>query len=228
MPAFILTPIRTAMLGSLKRWLGSSAAEPAADGWPAIRLWAREHRHAFRRVPGEGFVIDGEPSGLPWRLEWGPSQRSYISGAELRLRCELQVGTDLQALVMSRALQQSLEASVFDQFTEGVQTRIDTETPPEVRWLVLFPKLTGEAMPLPRDRYIALSSVHPWLLRWLDGPLKEALDARHDDPQKPFVLMVGRGRLALRTDAAEIDLPTVKRALLLFECAALQAQRATV
>lgn len=216
------------MLGGLRRWLGSPAGAPAADVWPEIRHWAHAHRHAFRRVQGEGFVIDGEPSGLPWRLEWGPSQRSYISGAELRLRCELQVGTDLQALVMSRVLQQSLEASVFNQFTEGVQTRIDTETPPEVRWLVLFPKLAGEDMPLPRDRYIALSSVNPWLLRWLDGPLRDALEARRDDPQQPFVLMVGRGRLALRTEAAAIDLPTVERALRVFECAALQAQRATV
>ena len=34
-----------------------------------------------------------------------------------------------------------MEKAVFDQYVEGVQTRIDTETPPEMRWLVMFPKL---------------------------------------------------------------------------------------
>ncbi|MEO5734335.1 MAG: hypothetical protein ABIN96_18375 [Rubrivivax sp.] len=215
------------MLGGLKRWFGGATAEPGADAWPGIRSWACAQRHTFKQVPDAGFVIDGRLSAPPWRLEWGPSQRSYLSGAELRLRCELRVGTDLQALVMNRALQESLEAWVFDQFIEGVQTRIDTETPPEARWLVLFPKLAGAAMPLPRDRYIALSSVNPWLLRWLDGPLTDALTSRRDDPQTPFVLMVGRGRLALRTAAPNIDLPTLQRVLQLFECAAQQAQRAT-
>ena len=31
---------------------------------------------------------------------------------------------------------------MFEEFTEGLQTRIDTATPEEMRWLVMFPRST--------------------------------------------------------------------------------------
>ena len=43
----------------------------------------------------QGFVIDGRLGATPWRLEWGPSQRPYIQGQELRLRSELGLSPDL-------------------------------------------------------------------------------------------------------------------------------------
>ena len=52
-----------------------------------------------RRRDDDGFVIDGQLDGTPWRIEWGPPQRTYIDGHELRLRMELGLPPDLQMLV---------------------------------------------------------------------------------------------------------------------------------
>ena len=130
------------MLDSIKRWLGTASTD--TQGWGDQAAWAQAHQWTLRGVRDiEGFVIDGRCGATPWRLEWGPSQRPYIQGQELRLRAELSVPRELQALVLNRELMESMEKAVFDQYVEGVQTRIDTTTPPEMRWLVMFPKLSG-------------------------------------------------------------------------------------
>ena len=130
------------MLDGIKR-LFSGAPDAAADGWDGVAPWAKSKQYAFRAVQEEGFVIDGRLGATPWRLEWGPSHRPYIQGQELRLRAELGLSSELQLVVMNRALQEAMEKAVFDQYVEGVQTRIDNQTPPEMRWLVMFPKLPG-------------------------------------------------------------------------------------
>ena len=130
-------------------------------------------------------------AATPWRLEWGPSQRPYIQGQELRLRAELSVPRELQALVLNRELMESMEKAVFDQYVEGVQTRIDTTTPPEMRWLVMFPKLSGTELRTLRDGYGALSSYKPWLQQWLAGSLTPALAALPTSAERPLVLMIG-------------------------------------
>ena len=158
------------MLEGFKRlFSGGSAA--AAQGWEGIAPWAESKQYSFRGVQTEGFVIDGRLGTTPWRLEWGPSQRPYIQGQELRLRSELGLASDLQVVVMNRVLQEQMERDVFDQYVEGVQTRIDNQTPPEMRWLVMFPKLPGSDMGPLRDHFVALSSMKGWLQQWLLGPL---------------------------------------------------------
>ena len=128
------------MLDSIKRWLG--AAPVQVQGWSELSAWVRAQQHILRAVRDpEGFVIDGRSGETPWRLEWGPSQRSYIQGPELRIRADVAVPRELQALVLNRELMVAMEKAVFDQYVEGVQTRIDTATPPEMRWLVMFQKL---------------------------------------------------------------------------------------
>ncbi|MDE2398968.1 MAG: hypothetical protein KGM91_26310, partial [Burkholderiales bacterium] len=151
--------------------------------------------------------------------------RDYISGAELRVRCELGLPVDLQAVVMNRALQEQMEAEVFDQYVEGVQTRIDTETPPEMRWLVMFPKLGAAEMGALRERWVALASYKPWIVQWLEGPFAAALEASTVAPETPLVLMIARGRLTLRTALAEPDVRVLTHAIALFETAAHEAQR---
>lgn len=176
-------------------------------------------------MQSEGFVVDGRLGATPWRLEWGPSQRAYIAGRELRLRCELGLGADLHALVMNRTLQEQMEAAVFNQYVEGVQTRIDNQTPPEMRWLVMFPKLSGSEMGDLRERYVALASKKGWMLRWLEGPLSQALASHRVNAAIPLVLMVGRGRLMLRTEMPEADVAEIERWLRLFETAIREARR---
>lgn len=214
------------MLDGLKRLFAATGGSggPGTD-WDAITPWAASRQYSFRAVQEEGFVIDGRLAGTPWRLEWGPSQRPYIQGQELRIRSELGLAPDLQLVVMNRLLQEKMEKDVFDQYVEGVQTRIDNQTPPEMRWLVMFPKLSGGEMPDLRERYVALSSVKSWLVHWLQGPVTQSLAALKLDPAAPVVLMIGRGRLMLRTPLASAELAPLQAWLRLFETAMREALR---
>ncbi len=212
------------MLEGFKRLFSGPPAAPATD-WEGIAPWAESRHYAFRGVQNEGFVIDGRLGATPWRLEWGPSQRPYIQGQELRIRSELGLHADLQLVLMNRVLQEAMEKAVFDQYVEGVQTRIDNQTPPEMRWLVMFPKLPGSEMAELRDRYVALSSIKSWLKLWLQGPVSQAVAALHVDGATPLVLMIGRGRLMLRTSLAEATVESLLVWLRLFETAMREAQR---
>lgn len=211
------------MLDGLKR-LFSGSAEPAHD-WDGIVPWAQQRQYGFRVVQNEGFVVDGRLGATPWRLEWGPSQRPYIEGQELRIRSELGLSPDLQLVVMNRMLQEKMEKDIFDQYVEDVQTRIDNQTPPEMRWLVMFPKLSEKDAPELAGRYAALASVKSWLTQWLAGPMTQSLLALRIEPEVPMVLMIGRGRLMLRTPLPEPELPALQAWLRLFESAMREARR---
>ncbi len=212
------------MLDGIKRWL-TGAAPVVAPGFEGIAAWAAGAQHSFRSVQEDGFVIDGRLGSTLWRLEWGPSQRPYFSGHELRLRAEPGVEADLQLVVMSRALQEQLEKTLFEQYVEDVQTRIDNETPPEMRWLVMFPKLPGSEMGVLREAYVAVGNAKSWLQAWLQGDLSAALAAHPAASPDPLVLMLGRGRLMLRTVLAVPTVPQLQRCLLLFETALRAAHR---
>lgn len=212
------------MLEGLKRWITSKHAR-TGTGWDNVALWAEQRQYPFRSVPGEGFVIDGRVAGTEWRLEWGPSQRSYVVGAELRLRAELATSSALQLVVMNRALQEAMENAMFEQAVESVQTRIDNETPPETRWLVMFPKLPGVDMGVLRENFVAVSSMRNWLAMWLKGPLSAALATLAPDPVQPLVLMMARGRLTLRTAMPTPDVASLQPWLRLFETAIREARR---
>lgn len=212
------------MLGSIRRWLGAAAS--ARDGWGGLTSWAADHGYTFRGVRrSDGFVIDGRLGATPWRLEWGASQRVYVSGNELRIRAELGVLPDLQTLVLNRVLQEAMEKDVFNQYVEGVQTRIDTHTPPEMRWLVMFPQLSDAELKELGNRWAAVSNLKTWLERWLDGPLANMLEQVPGGPADPLVLMVSRGRLVLRTGLTDPDPASLDRWLVLFECALREALR---
>jgi hypothetical protein len=212
------------MLDGLKQWITGKHA-PTGTGWDDVAWWAEQRQYPFRSVHGEGFVVDGRTSGTDWRLEWGPPQRDYMKGAELRLRAELPVGSALQLVVMTRALQESMEKSMFEQAVESVQTRIDNETPPETRWLVMFSRLPGADMGVLRENFVAVSSLRSWLAMWLQGPLSTALVATVTDPGAPVVLMMSRGRLTLRTALPSPDLASLQPWLRLFETAIREAHR---
>ena len=212
------------MLEGFKRLFGGSAAAAVPD-WAGIAPWAESRQYAFREVATEGFVVDGRFGVTPWRLEWGPSQRPYIEGQELRLRAELGLPAELQLVLMNRTLQAAMEKAVFEQAVEGVQTRIDNQTPPEMRWLVMYPKLPGTDMPLLREGYIALSSMRRWLQQWLDGALTTALAGLTTPAEVPVVLMIGRGRLMLRTALADAQVGAVQAWLRVFEVALREARR---
>ena len=213
------------MFGALKRLLrGSSAADQAKD---ALAAWCAERGGTLRGVKqSEGFVIDGTTGGTPWRLEWGPSQRRYVKGFELRLRCEPGLSPGLQALVLDRPLQQEMEREVFEEYVEDTKTRIDTSTPPEMRWLVMLQKVGAEGAPW-KARYAAVANDPAWASRWLSGTVGAALAGAALAPGQPVVLMVNRGRLTLRTAMPAPDVAPLEAWKRLFEASVASAVEAS-
>lgn len=214
------------MLHFLTRWLKPRSKAPVS-GCDVLESWAAQRQFGFRRVRDDGgAVVEGRNGSHNWRLEWGPAQRRWVHGFELRLRAELDFGGELQLLVMNRQLQEAMEREVFEQYVEGVQTRIDDQTPPEMRWLVMFPKLRGaDAAPL-KDGFVAVGNHKSWLVRWVDGPLGTTLCQQTLPVDHPLVLMVGRGRVVMRTEFNQPDAVWLERLVNLFETALREARRA--
>jgi hypothetical protein len=212
------------MLDAFKRiW----SRQGAAPHWRDVDAWSRGHAFEFKRARADnGFVIEGSTASRRWRLEWGPSQRDYIVGQELRLRCELGLPQGMQLLVLSRPLMLELERETFARFTDGTQTKIDTNTPEEMRWLAMFPQHGfGDAVAL-RAHVGAVGSSRTALARWLDGELSSAISAAAQGVlayPTPFVLMTIRGRLSLRIGLPLIDITVLDQALALFRVAADRA-----
>jgi len=212
------------MLESFKRLF---AAKPDEPDYAEVGNWAQQRGYALKRVRGEsGFVIDGALDDKPWRLEWGPPQRDYIAGRELRVRMELELPSDAQMLLLSRPLMNALERKTFEEFTDNVQTQVGTKTPEEMRWLVMFPKVNLSGFKTLRARFGAVASMAEAGLAWLSGPLGHALERASNDLLKndpPFVLMTLRGRAYLRMQLATPDAQDIAAALAIYETAVKQA-----
>jgi hypothetical protein len=213
------------MLKSFRRLLskGSASVEPMA-----LQQWAQARGHGYQRVrAADGCVINGKQGAQDWRIEWGASQRDYIEGFELRFIAELDLPQQLMAMVLNRALMADMEETVYERFVDDVQTRIDTDTPPEMRWLVMYTKLNPQEMGRLRERYGAVCSIGPWLLQWLASPLNDALVTTLDmmTPDDPVVLTIGRGRLTLRTAMPQPDAARLAVWFSVFEHAMREAKR---
>jgi len=213
------------MLAILKRWWSAATPKPGLHG---VEQWAKSKQASWRRVrDDEGFVADGAHRGVPWRVEWGPSHRPYIEGPELRFIAELGLHRDLQLMVLNRLLMESSEKKVYDEYVEGVQTRIDTQTPTEIRWLVMYSKLSASELRALGGRFGGVASVKPWLLQWLSGELSDALlvAARHLAEADAFVLSIARGRLSMRLALRDPRPERLEPWLKLFETAIDEARR---
>ena len=213
------------MLKSLLRLLARGSASPELS---RLQQWAEDRNHGFRRVrDADGCVIDGKQGSQIWRIEWGASQRDYIPGFELRFIAELDLPHPLMVMVLNRSLLEVMEKTVYDLFVNDVQTRIDTDTPPEMRWLVMYSKASGSDLGRLRERYGAVSSILPWLQPWLGGPLNDALAATVDmvGADEPVVLTITRGRLTLRTALPQPDAKRLALWFSVFEHAMREAKR---
>lgn len=214
------------MLNFIKRWLQPAPKSPSG-GLDRLQAWADERQFAFRPVYDDGgAVIEGRSGNTAWRMEWGPAQRDYVQGHELRLRAELDFGGELQLLLMNRQLQVAMERAVYEQYVQGVQTRIDDQTPPEMRWLVMFPRLTGADAAALGERFIAVGNHKTWLARWLERALASALIAKALPEDHPWVLMIGRGRMAMRTECNQPHAAVLDGWVKLFDTALREARHA--
>ena len=122
--------------------------------------------------------------------------------------------SEVQALLLDRPLLAHLDHEIYAQITDNVQTRLDEETPEEMRWLAMHPKLSPNQMGVAlRDRYGAIGNDTEWVSRWLAGPISDALKLRADElsleavTAEPFMLRLARGQVVLRQSAPR---PTVK------------------
>ncbi len=214
------------MFEAIKRWM---SAEPPGPDWAGVAAWAKEHQYGFKRAKdNEGFVIDGTFGDSPWRLEWGPPQRSYITTQELRIRMELHLPSDLQMLLLSRPLMEMLEGETFDRYTQSTQTQIDLSTPEEMRWLAMFPKSTLMLPKGVRTHFGTVASNPKAAIAWVDTVVAAQLELAaqswlRDAP--PFLLMTLRGRLYLRLQLDPPEPSAVAGAVALFDVAAQSAMR---
>lgn len=193
-----------------------------------MKAWAEAHDLEMRPVhDGEGCMVEPRGGRGGWRIEWGHPQRDYIPVRELRIIGEVGTPGELMAMVLTRELKEAMEKVVFEQYVEDVQTRMDTETPAEMRWLVLYPKMPGAELGRLRDRYAAVGNIKPWMTQWLSGALNDALAASLEmtDGTDPMVLTVSRGRLTLRTVMPDVDEKLMAMWLSVFEHAQAEAKR---
>lgn len=206
------------MFDALRRLFAGPASGPDFGG---VTAWAHAAGYGFKRArDNQGFVIEGRG----WRLEAGPPQRTYIEGPELRLRSDLELPSDLQMLVMSRALMGSLERETFEQFTDSLKTYADDTAPEEMRWLAMFRKLDHHALGALAGRYGAAALAPPAVQAWLGSALgAQLLDSANSvPPEQPVVLMTNRGRVTLRTELDSIEGEALGRWIALFETALQQ------
>lgn len=207
------------MRKSLSQWL---LRRPAVPAWASLqaacqqRGWVAKLTHEH-----DGFVVEAPA----WRMEWGPAQRDYLGSHELRLRADIAVDPQLHALVMPRALMAQLEQALYRQFVESVQTRLDDETPEEVRWLAVSERLSSAQLgPLATD-FGAVGNDSGWLTAWLGGPLSPALaawrpaDAGESEAPPAMALMLRRGQLVWRLALARPTASDLISAVKVFETA---------
>jgi hypothetical protein len=216
------------MKNLFRRWFGSAPDAGGEVASPA-KAWAEAAGHRFAPARGsEGFVIESVGAGGAWRAEWGPSQRDYIEGMELRVRADIGDAGDLQMLAITRTLVARLENEVFEQFTEGNQTRIDDRTPEEMRWLVLYPPMPRSTLGALRERFAVLANRSAAAPMWIEGPLASALEGTAgwlDAATTPFVMVVQRGRFVLRMALPQPTPEALQAAVALAGVAAAAARR---
>jgi hypothetical protein len=215
------------VIKQVKHWMKLRASAAALK---PITAWASARGAAFELTDeGEGFQITDSKHELgAMRVEWGAPQRDYIQGAELRIRWELQLASELQMMVIERELQDRLERAVYEAYTDTLQTRMDTDTPEEMRWLVMLGKTEQWRSKVARSRFTACAVSPELAAAWVGGALGEALAVASQQAVPaghPFVLMTQRGRLYLRTRMDEVQLSMLKGFVSVAEIAAREARR---
>jgi hypothetical protein len=120
-----------------------------------------------------------------------------------------------------------LERDVYAQVTDGTETRIDEDTPEEMRWVVLYPKMPGHLLGELRTRFGLLSNRPQACTLWLEEGLAAPLASSHAwlEAAQPLAMVVQRGRFTLRMALPQPRLPLIQGALALAQAASAAARR---
>lgn len=194
------------MFSAIKRLIGVSPK--VVDQGGVLSAWAKAEGHAFKHVAGRkpGYVVETKRG---WRAEWGASQRNlYIHGQELRFRSESGMPHDVQMVMLTRALAQTLETDVFSRYTNDMQTQIDNSLPDEMRWLAMHPQVDTPQSPTLAKRFVFLSNSVEISQMWLDPDLVKAFEeaaATWWTDSLMLVMTVNRGILTLRMSGDDIE-----------------------
>jgi hypothetical protein len=170
---------------------------------------------------GKGYSMDGKLHGKPWKIEQGKPSRDFIKGIELRARGEMGVNEDVAVMIMTRELKNDLDKRAFSLYTDTLQTQIDPHLPEEMRWLSMYEEVGWEELgQVFLDHYAILADDKANAVAWLTPELAGQLLAwPSSEPGVPRVLMVLRGKVYLRMQINEGDIPSLEHATRVFTTA---------
>jgi hypothetical protein len=170
---------------------------------------------------GNGYSMDGKINGKPWKLEQGKPSRDFIHGIELRARGEMGLRDDVAVMIMTRSLKNDLDKRAFSLYTDTLQTQVDPHLPEEMRWLSMYEEVGWEELgQVFLDHYAILADERDSAVAWLTPELAGQLLAwPSSEPNVPRVLMVLRGKVYLRMQINEGDIPTLEHATRVFTTA---------
>ena len=183
--------------------------------------WASMQGLAYTERSGKGYQMDGQIHGKPWRLEQGKPSRDFIKGIELRARGEMGVNEDIAVMIMTRSLKNELDKRAFSLYTDTLQTQIDPHLPEEMRWLSMYEEVGWEELGQSfLDQYAILADTRVHATQWIKPELASLLQAWPSrEPDVPRVLMVLRGKVYLRMQINEGDIPSLEHASRVFTSA---------
>jgi hypothetical protein len=207
------------MFDKLKQWAQGNHHSTRQD-LQVLTQWAQANGCVPKPVSGQakGMVIEWPT--LPGRLEWGPSQRPYIQGHELRWRAEGVPGPDAQMVCLSKAMVMRLETDQFDQISDDQQkTVIDLSMPDEVRWLAMLPKAHWLDMPSLGAHFVMMCRHEPLLTVMRNPTVCQALLSAQDTwwtDEITCVLTHNRGWMTLRMSGNGLNTEILNETLAMF------------
>jgi hypothetical protein len=211
------------MLKTLRRWL---KRRPAPIDFHAIQTWSEQRGWVFKlNHTSDGFSVEPH-ADRAWRMEWGPSHRRYLGEYELRLRGDTGIDVHTFCVVMPREQLEALARELFNEYVDGVETQANDDTPEEVRWLAMAPRLGPNALGPLKELLAVVGNVKPWMQTWLAGPAGQELGVWLQAPvAPPLALIAQQGRLVMRMGMHQPDMGLITDAVHLFEVVLTEARK---
>ena len=124
-------------------------------------------------------------------------------------------------MLMTRSLKNELDKRAFSLYTDTLQTQVDPHLPEEMRWLSMYEEVGWEELgKVFLDQYAILADDREHAVAWLTPELAGQMLAWPSSEQGvPRVLMVLRGKVYLRMQISDGDIPTLDHATRVFTTA---------